>query len=307
MNSTGITFVQLTAWNPTINTYCTNLVAGQEVCIGQTGETWNGTTIAGATATQTAVYATATVPAPSNLAYGTTTQCGRYYVVQSGDDCSLIALNNTIAISLFEEINPSVNANCSNLVPGLSYCVFPTANWNSTNTTTTTTTTATYITAPAPAPSGTTDDCYKWHVIVSGDYCGLLENEYGITFAQLQFWNPSLNSTCGNLILGDAYCVDGPSMSSTTGSGGTVTPTSTTTTTVSTTASVTSSVSVPGPTQTGITSSCTQYYLVQSGDTCDSIVAEFDITITEFEEWNPAVGSNCNIWGGYAYCVAVVV
>lgn len=208
-NEADITFIQFTFWNPTINSYCSNLIAGQAVCVGQAGATWTGTTIPGASATQTGVYATTTVAAPSNLAYGTTTDCGQYYIVQSGDDCSLITLNNTITVSLFEAINPSINAGCTNLVPGLAYCVRPVANWNSTNTTTTTT--ASYVTAPAPTPSGTTSDCYEWHVIVSGDYCALLESEYGITFAQLQSWNLNLNSTCGNLILGDAYCVDGPS------------------------------------------------------------------------------------------------
>ncbi|KAJ6086049.1 LysM domain protein [Penicillium sp. IBT 16267x] len=211
-NATGISFVQFTSWNPTINSYCTNLLADQEFCVGQAGAVWTGTTIPGASTTQSGVYATTTVAAPSNLAYGTTTDCGRYYDVQSGDDCSLIALNNTITISLFEAINPSVNADCSNLIPGLSYCVFPVASWNSTNATTTAT--ASYVTAPAATVSGTTSDCYEWHVVVSGDYCALLESEYGITFAQLQDWNPNLNSACGNLVLGDAYCVDGPSIAS---------------------------------------------------------------------------------------------
>ncbi|PYH28141.1 LysM domain protein [Aspergillus neoniger CBS 115656] len=144
-NEAGIIFVQLTSWNPTINSYY---------------------------------------------------------------DCSLVMLNNIITVSLFEAINPSINAGCTNLVPGLAYCVRPVANWNSTNATTTTT--ASYVTAPAPTPSGTTSDCYEWYVIVSGDYCALLESKYGITFTQLLAWNSNLNSTCGNLILGDAYCVDGP-------------------------------------------------------------------------------------------------
>ena len=38
--------------------------------------------IAGATVTQTAVYATKTIPRPSPVASGTTKDCGKYYVVQ---------------------------------------------------------------------------------------------------------------------------------------------------------------------------------------------------------------------------------
>jgi hypothetical protein len=84
---------------------------------------------AGATGTQTAVYATSTV-APTGPTASGTTQCGKYYDVQAGDMCQLIALNNSISVPLFEDINPSVNSNCGNLVPGLYYCVWPMIDWN---------------------------------------------------------------------------------------------------------------------------------------------------------------------------------
>ncbi|RHZ48397.1 uncharacterized protein CDV56_102294 [Aspergillus thermomutatus] len=117
----------------------------------------------------------------------------RYYQVNEGDYCQLIALNFTITVSLFEAINPQINAGCSNLTPGLYYCVLPTADWNQT----TTTTTSSYQTAPAPTPSGTTANCYE------------IESVYGITMAQLQQWNPDLKDDCSNLQLGDAYCIHG--------------------------------------------------------------------------------------------------
>jgi LysM domain-containing protein len=60
-------------------------------------------------------------------------------------------------------------------------------------------------------PTGTTASCYEWHVVQSGDTCYLLEQSYGITFAQCQEWNPSVNDSCGNLDLSEAYCVKGPS------------------------------------------------------------------------------------------------
>jgi hypothetical protein len=95
--------------------------------------------------------------------------------MQSGDDCSLIVLNNTITIGLFENINPSVNSDCTNLIARLAYCVFPTANWNDTSHSGGNTT-STYVTAPALTPTGTTGNCYQYHTIISGNYCGLLEN-----------------------------------------------------------------------------------------------------------------------------------
>ena len=46
-------------------------------------------------------------------------------------------------------------------------------------------------------------------MIQSGDYCALIESEFDITMAQLQLWNPDLLSDCSNLMLGEAYCVNG--------------------------------------------------------------------------------------------------
>ena len=83
---------------------------------------------------------------------GTTSHCGKYYEVMTGDDCHLIALNYTIVLGLFQAINPDVNSDCTNLVPGLFYCVEPTADWNDTSTSTTLS--STYVSAPAPTPTG---------------------------------------------------------------------------------------------------------------------------------------------------------
>ena len=181
--------------------------------------------IAGATVTQTAVYAATTVARPSPVASGTTKDCGKYYVVQyvsrsspyvsssvsyelpltntlQGDTCQLVALNQTIALGLFEAINPAINADCTNLELGFNYCVIPTADWN-------TTVSSTIASAPTTTPSGTTAACYEYYTIVSGDYCGKVEDLFSITFGQLQYWNPSLLSDCSNLALGEAYCVNG--------------------------------------------------------------------------------------------------
>ena len=87
------------------------------------------------------------------LSIGTTTHCGKYYEVVSGDDCHLITLSQMIALSLFQSVNPAVNKDCTNLVPGLYYCVEPTADWNDTDSSTGTTTSS-FVTPPAPTPTG---------------------------------------------------------------------------------------------------------------------------------------------------------
>lgn len=68
----NISYTQLLSWNPTINGYCSNLIAGQNVCVGQPGAVWTGTTIAGASPTKTNIYASATIVPPGQTAHGET-------------------------------------------------------------------------------------------------------------------------------------------------------------------------------------------------------------------------------------------
>lgn len=197
-----VKFHELISWNPSLNNYCTNLLSGRNICVSPPGGTTALTTIPGATATNTAVFATTTASPPSPIASGTTRKCGSYYLVQAGDYCQLVALNQTITLSLFLAVNSGVDAQCSNLQKGVYYCVFPTADWN-------TTTVSTTVTPPASVPTGTTPDCYEYYLVQSGDYCAKLQDQFVITFSQLQYWNPSLQADCSNLMLGAAYCVHG--------------------------------------------------------------------------------------------------
>ncbi|ERF73915.1 hypothetical protein EPUS_05338 [Endocarpon pusillum Z07020] len=197
-----VTFQQLVAWNPALDNYCTNLRSGENICVSPPGGHQSLTTIPGATVTQTAVYGTTTVARPVPVASGTTRSCSKYYQVQSGDYCQLIALNNAITLGLFIAINPEVDSSCTNLLTGFYYCVQPTENWNQTAT-------STVVNPPASTPPGTTASCYEYYTVQSGDYCDKITNMYSITIGQLQFWNPDLKADCSNLLLGVAYCVNG--------------------------------------------------------------------------------------------------
>lgn len=66
----GISIQALLAYNPTISSDCSNLIADTTICIGLPGTTYNGTTIGGAIPTPTGTYATATVAPPGNVAFG---------------------------------------------------------------------------------------------------------------------------------------------------------------------------------------------------------------------------------------------
>ncbi|KAL3471153.1 hypothetical protein BJX99DRAFT_32306 [Aspergillus californicus] len=202
----NININQVFEWNAYLNPQCTNLVPGEQVCVGKPGVLPGTTTVIVPRAVETTGYATATVAPPGPLPHGTTQKCGEFYQVQSGDFCELITDKFSIEPDLFQAINPSINPDCTNLVPGLFYCVFPTQDWNST---TTTTAGSTYLTAPAPTPSGTTNHCYEWYVVRSGDSCLRISSEYGITVDDMRLWNPSLRDDCSNLRPGHAYCIHG--------------------------------------------------------------------------------------------------
>jgi LysM repeat protein len=308
-SSANITYTAFLGYNPTINPYCTNLILGRSVCLSPPGGTYTPTTISGVIPTQTAVYATATVAPPGPTAHGTTANCGKYYQVQPGDFCQVVAINQTIALPLFEAINPSIDLACDNLTPGLWYCVLPLQFWNQTGNATT----PTVVPAPTVTPDGSTDDCYQWYVVQPGDFCALIESSYGITFTQLQMWNPDLTNDCSNLLAGEAYCVNSPVTTSLVTAAATTAPTTAATTAAATTTAGTSttntqaaSTTVPAPTTTvsGTTSDCYQWYVVKSGDTCFAVDTSFSITFAQFLTWNQGVNSDCsNLEIGIAYCV----
>ncbi|OCK81426.1 carbohydrate-binding module family 50 protein [Lepidopterella palustris CBS 459.81] len=54
-------------------------------------------------------------------------------------------------------------------------------------------------------------------------------------------------------------------------------------------------------------SSCTQTYVVQSGDICNKITGTYGISLANFYQWNPGVHNpSCdNLYPGCTYCVAV--
>ncbi|KAJ5714909.1 uncharacterized protein N7483_012090 [Penicillium malachiteum] len=80
--------------------------------------------------------------------------------------------------------------------------------------TTTTTSTPTVPSASSSASASAfpiypyaTSSCTAYASIVEGDYCDLIESEYGITASQLLGWNSGLDEKCTNLWKGYRYCV----------------------------------------------------------------------------------------------------
>lgn len=257
----GITQAQLYAFNPTLDANC-DLAIGQVLCVSESPTT-----------TSSSLSTTTT----SASASATPTACTKYYTVVSGDYCYLIETNFGITSTQLYAFNPTLDANCD-LSIGQVLCVSesPTST-SSSITTSVSTTTSSVSSTPTP--------CTKYYTVVSGDYCSLIETNFGITSAQLYAFNPSLDTNC-DLSVGQVLCVS-ESPSSISGS------------TVSTTVSTTSSSASSTPTAT-----CTKYYTVVSGDYCYLIETNFGITSTQLYAFNPSLDTNCDLSVGQVLCVS---
>jgi hypothetical protein len=167
-------------------------------------------------------------------------------------------MEHDISYSEFLSFNPSVNNDCSNLLSSTNVCVgLPGPAWNGTTIDgSTVTKTSEHATSTAAVPSnaafGSTHKCGQWYSINDGDYCELVAINSGISLALFTAINPSIDSSCGNLKTGLAYCV-WPAMNwNSTG--------------------VESPVSLPTTTPSNTASICYQWYIIQSNDDCYKLV-----------------------------------
>ncbi|RMZ76860.1 hypothetical protein DV738_g4695, partial [Chaetothyriales sp. CBS 135597] len=112
----NITEPQFFRWNPYVGL---NLDKDVLVCVGPPGGFF--TPVHASPAEPTAYTSTASPSLPTQT--GTTANCGKYHSVTLGEDCNTITLNHSITFSDLRAMNPSINAECSNLLWGFDYCV----------------------------------------------------------------------------------------------------------------------------------------------------------------------------------------
>ncbi|KAL5365890.1 hypothetical protein BJX96DRAFT_159953 [Aspergillus floccosus] len=273
----NFTLDQFYTWNPAVKNDCSGLQPGYYVCVGVSGSTATTITSRTTTAAPTATTTSAYSPQQSGIA----SNCDRYYFVESGNTCAVIAADYGITLSNFYAWNPAVGSSCANLQAGYWVCVgvsgnppATTATTKATTTTTKSTTTATTGTGPSPTQAGIVTDCSTYYQARDGDSCWSIVNEKYTYLTQAQFyaWNPAVGSSCSNLQLGYYYCV------------------------------ATKDV---GPMPNTV-SNCAKWHLVASGDSCWSIEQQYSITAAQFGNWNPYIGSSCaSLWLGYYVCVGV--
>ncbi|KAF7378480.1 Glycoside hydrolase family 18 protein [Mycena sanguinolenta] len=148
--------------------------------------------------------------------------CTQTYIVKSGDTCSGIEAATGVSDAQLRALNPSINSGCTNLEIGETLCL--------------------------KEGGGTT--CTQTYTVKSGDTCSKIEAANGISDAQLHALNPSINSGCTNLEIGETLCIK---------QGG----------------------------------GCTQTYTVKSGDTCSKIEGTTGVSDSQLHALNPSINSGC--------------
>jgi LysM repeat protein len=252
------------------------------------------------TDTPTTTTTQTTVPTPTPTQPGMISGCNKFHQVEDGDQCDAITAEYEISLDEFYTWNPDVGTGCGSLWIDYYVCVgvsgsSSTSTTTGTTTTATTTSTSTGAATPTPTQPNMMDGCTEFHQVASGDQCGAIASEHGISLDDLYTWNPDIGTDCKALWLDYYVCVGRGS-----------TPTSTSRTTTRSTTTTTSGVATPTPTQPNMIATCRKFHLVQSGDQCGTIASENNITLADFYSWNPDVGSSCgSLWLDYYVCVGV--
>jgi hypothetical protein len=285
----GISLTEFYNWNPAVGTSCESLDLGDYVCVDIIGLIITTSPISTMPTTTGNGIST-----PTPYQTGMATNCDRFYLVVSGDECGTIASDSGISLADFYAWNPAVGTSCESLDLGDYVCIDIIGVTPSTTTPTTTTTAGNGITTPTPYQTGMATNCDSFHLVISGDECATIALEAGVSLADFYAWNPAVGTSCESLDLGDYVCID------------IIGVTPTTSTTAPTTTS-SNGVSTPTPFQAGMVTDCDSFHLVVSGDECGTIATDADITLTEFYDWNPAVGDTCATLDlGYYVCIGLL-
>jgi hypothetical protein len=186
------------------------------------------------------------VPKPTNALEESNSRCARWYVIQEGDYCDRLSISQSISLKDLYFLNPELNAECTNLLLGLSYCVKavgdistysgypPSSQAYSLTSMSFSTTTYSHSSVAAkttpivslPTASGTTPNCVDYvdyipvpapadqaqsnDVSVITDYansCDFIMSAWGIEISDFLSWNPSLSDdTSCALAPGYKYC-----------------------------------------------------------------------------------------------------
>lgn len=233
--------------------------------------------------------------------------------VQAKDDCGKLSIAYSITLSDFLFLNPEVYSNCTNLLLGVAYCVFPVGNIatysgykapptisitvppatfspvNTANPSTTNYPNPGYRFQQLPMASGTAQGCASYanynDNTTDGRFnsCSYVAYAYGVDFSDLLTWNPSLskNETDCAFQPGYSYCVQKTNSTA-------YVPSNSNCVSVNAT-----------EIQGGTASNCVCFTEVSGYDgtvgvNCASVAEDASIKLSQLTTWNSWLGSACD-------------
>ena len=321
------TEVLLKHWNPVLNAGCYNIdkLEGHQLCVSPPGPVYIDPS-PGVLAPTTASTA---APVPTDIAQGTTRYCGKFYQVQPGEYCNILVVKYHISLEDFLFLNPALYSNCTNLFADESYCIQPVGDIATYPgqpgfSPTTAMSSIAFIplvpifptfTGVFPAPTntqvpdsdgselpiapGTRRDCYRYFNGSSFqdegelvdmtwiNQCQRVADIFSTKWDDLAFWNSDLldirTPACS---FDPAYRYCRQLLPST------IQPVA---------------ESPPDhelPIREGAISTCTEYADVPEDWECTDVLQTYQLTISQFFEYNPAVQADCSgLWPAMAYCI----
>lgn len=279
-------------WNPAIDKDCSGIWAGYWYCVGVPGTPTSPPTI-----TTTPSVKPTGPSKPTVTQEGLIESCTSFHIAAKGETCvKIVSTYGTFNFDTFFKWNPAVGKDCSGIWAGYYYCVGVPGTPTTKPSATTPKPTATGVQIPEPTQEGIAKNCNKFHQITKTTTCSSIENYYKLPLAQFLTWNPAVGKDCSGLWVGYWVCVSVEGYKP-----------STTTTAKPTTTKPANGIQTPSPIQNGLVKNCEKFHQIKSTTTCTSIENYYNLPLSTFLSWNPAVGKDCtSLLVNYWVCVATV-
>ncbi|KAL4973054.1 hypothetical protein BDW66DRAFT_162375 [Aspergillus desertorum] len=147
----GITLAEFLAWNPAVSSDCTSgFWADEDYCVGIASNTTttSPTATTPSTSPSASLTLSTTVTPPAATQSGIPTDCIKYAVAQSGDNCATIAAEYGLTEAQFLAWNPAISSDCTTgFWADEAYCV------------------GVYVDPPAPTQSRIPITCDEYYVV----------------------------------------------------------------------------------------------------------------------------------------------
>ncbi|KAL8942164.1 MAG: hypothetical protein Q9216_001811 [Gyalolechia sp. 2 TL-2023] len=116
------TLAQFVKWNPAVKNDCSGLFLGYYYCIAVPGTPTSRSSTTSATKT-TSKTPTPTPRGPQPQQPGIVSNCNKFYLVRTGDDCYKIEQSQRVTAANFRKWNQGIKADCSNLFVRYYVCI----------------------------------------------------------------------------------------------------------------------------------------------------------------------------------------